>query len=331
MRALVCEELGGEELLVVRDDWPSKPCGPSDVRIAVQAASVNFPDTLVIRGLYQVKQDPPFVVGNELAGVVTEVGADVTGFVTGDRVLAMIGAGAFVEEVVVATPPTQVHRIPAEMPFDEAAAFNLTYGTAGHAWDRADLAAGETVLVLGAAGGCGSAAVEIAKARGAVVIAVAGGPEKGALCRELGADHVIDHTTTAALAPAVRELTGDAGADVLFDPVGGADVRDNLRCLAWNGRYLVVGFTAGAIPQVGLNQTILKSISFVGIAYGASAVRDPAGNRELFDRLFDSYRRGQVRPRIGHRFPLEDGAEAVRVVRDRRALGKVVIDIGSQF
>ena len=325
----MCEAMGGEEHLAVRDDWPTRPCGPGDVRIAVRAASVNFPDTLVIRGLYQVRQDPPFAVGNELAGVVTEVGADVTSFAPGDRVLALTGSGAFVEEVVVSAPPTQVHRIPDEMPFDEAAAFNLAYGTAGHSWDRAGLAAGETVAVLGAAGGCGSAAVEIAKARGATVVAVAGGPEKAALCRDLGADHVIDHTTTAPLAPAVREVTGGRGAAVLFDPVGGADIRDNLRCLAWNGRYLVVGFTAGAIPQVALNQTILKSVSLVGVAYGMSAAFDPAANKELFGRLFDWYRQGLVRPRIGHRFPLEEGAEAVRVVHERRALGKVVIEIGA--
>jgi len=329
MRALVCEAIGGEEHLVVRDDWQPRECGSGDVRIAVAAASVNFPDTLVIRGLYQVKQNPPFVPGMEVSGVVNEVGAQVTAFVPGDRVLVLTGVGAFAEEIVVPVPPTQVHRIPDGMPFDEAAAFDLTYGTAGHAWDRAGLQAGETVLVLGAAGGCGSAAIEIARARGACVIAVAGGAVKTKLCQELGADHVIDHTTVAQLSSAVRELTDGRGVDVLFDPVGGADVRENIRCLGWNGRYLVVGFTAGAIPQLGLNQTILKSISIIGVAYGASAVVDPAANTALFARLFDWYEAGLVRPRIGHRFPLERGADAVRVVHDRQALGKVVIEIGA--
>src|SRR5690606_11793546 len=188
---------------------------------------------------YQVKKEPPFVPGNECAGVVTEVGSDVDGFRVGDRVLALLGAGAFAEEVVVSVPPVQVHRIPDEMPFDDAAAFNLTYCTAGHALlKRAEVQRGETLLVAGAAGGCGSAAIQIAKALGVSVIAVAGGPEKVALCRELGADHVIDHREVEALAPVVKELTGGRGVDVLFDAVGGPDVRDLLRCMAWNGRYL---------------------------------------------------------------------------------------------
>jgi NADPH2:quinone reductase len=159
------------------------------------------------------------------------------------------------------------------------------------------------------------------------VIAVAGGAEKAALCRELGADHVVDHTTVEALAPVVKELTGGAGVDVLFDTVGGPDVRELLRCLAWNGRYLVVGFAGGEVPTIGLNQTILKSISVIGVAYGASAIVDPAGNRALFRKLFDWYREGKVRPHIGQRFGLERGADAVRTVGERRALGKVVIDL----
>jgi NADPH2:quinone reductase len=181
MRALVCTRIGGEEHLEVQSDWPSVACGPKQIRIGVAAASVNFPDVLIIRDLYQVKKNPPFVPGNECAGVVTEVGAEVPGFTVGDRVLALMGTGAFAEEVVVTTPPTQVHRIPDEMPFDEAAAFNLTYGTAALGLQRGAVVAGETVLVTGAAGGCGSAAIQIAKAIGASVIAVAGGAEKVAL------------------------------------------------------------------------------------------------------------------------------------------------------
>jgi NADPH2:quinone reductase len=322
----VCTRIGGEDFLEVRDDWPSEPCGPDQIRIDVRAASVNFPDTLIIRDLYQIKREPPFVVGNEASGVISEVGAEVDGFAVGDRVLALTGTGAFAEELVV-RPPTQIHHLPDEMPWDEAAAFNLTYGTAGHALERGRLEAGETVLVLGAAGGCGSAGIQCAKATGAMVIAVAGGAEKVELCRRLGADHAIDHQTTESLSAAVKELTGGRGVDVLFDAVGGPDVRDYLRCLAWNGRYLVVGFAAGEVPKIGLNQTILKSISVVGVAYGASAIVDPAGNRALFAKLFDWYRAGKIKPHIGHRFSLDKGAEAVRTLTERRALGKVVIEI----
>jgi NADPH2:quinone reductase len=327
MKALVCARIGGEEHLELQDDWPSAVCAPNQVRIAVAAASVNFPDVLIIRDLYQMKKEPPFVPGSECAGTVTEVGSEVEGYAVGDRVLTLMGAGAFAEEVVVTVPPMQVHRIPDEMPFDEAAAFDLTYGTAAIALERGAIQPGETVLVLGAAGGCGSAAIQIGKAMGATVIAVAGGAEKVALCRELGADRTIDHRTTESLSVAVKELTRGHGVDVLFDTVGGPDVRDLLRCLAWNGRYLVVGFAGGEVPTIALNQTILKSISIIGIAYGASAIVDPAGNKALFAQLFEWYRQGKVRPHIGHRFPLARGADAIRTVGERRALGKVVIEM----
>jgi NADPH2:quinone reductase len=327
MRALVCTAIGGEEHLQVRDDWPSEPCGPGQVRVAVAAASVNFPDVLIIRDLYQFKREPPFVPGNECAGVISEVGDGVEGLAVGDRVLALTGTGAFADEVVVSAPPMQVLRIPDEMSFADAAAFNLTYGTAAIGLERGELAPGETVLLLGAAGGCGSAAVQIAKAMGATVIAVAGGREKVALCAELGADHTIDHQTTESLSAAVRELTDGRGADVLFDPVGGPDVRDLFRCLGWNARYLVVGFAGGEVPTIRLNQTILKSVSVVGVAYGMSAIVDPDANRERFDRLFAWYRDGAVRPHIGARFPLDQGADAVRMLGERRALGKVVIEL----
>ena len=325
MRALVCTKIGGEEFLEVQDLFP-EPCGPKDVRVDVSAASVNFPDRLIIRDLYQLKKEPPFIPGNECAGVVIEVGPEVTDFAVGDRVLALIGTGAFAEDVVV-HPPMQVHRIPDEMPFDHAAAFNLTYGTAGLAWQRGALRAGETVLINGAAGGCGSAGIQIAKAIGARVIAVAGGADKVALCRDLGADETIDHLAVEAIAPVVKELTGGGGVDVLFDNVGGPDVRDLLRCLGWNGRYLVVGFAGGDVPKIGLNQTILKSISVIGVAYGASAIINPAGNRALFAQLFDWYRQGQVTPHIGARFPLDKGGDALRLMSDRKAFGKIVIDL----
>jgi NADPH2:quinone reductase len=331
-RALVCTRLDGEDGLELRDDWAvPDELGPNQVRIAVRAASVNFPDALITRGQYQMKAEPPFVPGNECAGVVTEVGTDVTRVAVGDRVLALLGVGAFAGEVLATLPHHQVHRIPDAMSWDHAAALNLATGTAYHGVVlRGGVGAGGSLLVLGAAGGCGSAAVQVGAAVGATVIAVAGGPEKVALATELGAAAVIDHRTLEgerALSRRVLELTGGRGVDAVFDPVGGSDVRDLLRCLAWNGRYLVVGFADGAIPAVPLNLTILKSISLVGVAYGASAIVDPATNDAAFAQLFAWYEEGRVRPHVGHRFPLAQGAAAVATLHDRAALGKVVIEI----
>lgn len=331
MRAVVCTSLTGEDGLDARDDWPAPgACGPEQVRISVRAASVNFPDVLITRGLYQIRKDPPFVPGNEAAGVVTEVGEKVDGVAVGDRVLTLVGVGAFADALLVRPPVQHVHVIPDAMSFAHAAAFDLTYGTSGHALlQRGGLQAGETVLVTGAAGGCGSAAVQIAKAVGARVIAVAGGADKVALAASLGADEVIDHRSLdgdRALSARVAELTGGRGVDVVCDNVGG-EIRDLLRCLGWNGRFLVVGFAAGDVPQLKLNQTVLKSISVIGIAYGASAIVDPASNRALFAQLFAWYEEGRLTPHIGARFPLARAADAVRLVHDRAALGKVVIDV----
>jgi NADPH2:quinone reductase len=282
----------------------------------------------MIRGLYQFRPEPPFVPGSECAGVITEVGDEVSGLAIGDRILTICGSGAFATEVVATPPSHQLHRIPDEMPFDEASSFNMTYGTAIHGLlRRGGLRAGESVLVLGASGGCGSAAVQIAKAAGATVIAVAGGAEKCELARQLGADAVLDHQNIGSLSQAVKELTDGRGVDVVFDTVGGADVREPLRSLAWNGRYLVIGFASGDIPTLKANQAILKCISIVGVAYGMSAILDPQANVEDFAQLFDWYRQGKVAPAIGHRFPLADTAEALRVVHERRALGKVVIEM----
>jgi NADPH2:quinone reductase len=325
--AAVCTELGGEGAVELRD-WEVPPPGPDAVRIKVRAASVNFPDVLMVRGLYQSRLEPPFVVGTECAGVVTEAGPQAPGLAVGDRVLAVVGAGGFATEVVATPPLQQVHRIPDEMPWDEAAAFNITYGTGIHGLlRRGGLRAGESLLVLGAAGGCGSAAVQIAKAAGAMVIAVAGGEDKCELARCLGADLVLDHRALTSLSEAVREHTGGRGVDVVFDTVGVPDAREPLRCLAWNGRYVVIGFASGEVPVIKTNQTILKGISIVGVAYGMSAVADPAANAEDFEQLFAWYRQGLVRPAIGHHFPLADAAGAMRTVFERRVLGKVVIEM----
>src|SRR5580704_7444115 len=240
--AVVCTDLSGEGTLVLRD-WEVPALGAGAVRIAVRAASVNFPDVLIVRGLYQARIEPPFVAGTECAGVITEVGPQVSGIAVGDRVLTLVGSGAFATEVVATPPMQQVHRVPDEMSWAEAAAFNITYGTGIHGLlRRGGLRAGERVLVLGAAGGCGTAAVQIAKAAGATVIAVAGGEDKCALARRLGADVVLDHRGLTSLSAAVRESTGGRGMDLVFDTVGGADVREPLRCLVWKGRYLGIGF-----------------------------------------------------------------------------------------
>jgi NADPH2:quinone reductase len=334
MRAVVCTSLTGETGLELRADWPTPACAPNQIRIKIHAASVNFPDTLIIRGLYQVRAEPPFIPGTEASGIVTEVGSEVQGYTVGDRVLTLSGTDGFAEEVMATPPFQQVHHIPDEMTWEDAAAFNLTYGTAGHGLiQRGHVRAGETVLVTGAAGGCGTAAVQIAAALGARVIAVAGGAEKCALAKQLGAEEVIDHTAfesdERALSTRVAELTGGRGVDLLFDNVGAQegsdDIRDLTRCVGWNGRYLMVGFAGGGIPRVALNRTILRSISFVGVAYGASAIIDPASNHELFLQLFELYREGKVTPHIGHRFALEQTADAIRLLSSRSALGKVIV------
>jgi NADPH:quinone reductase len=325
--AAVCTALSGEGALELQDR-PRVPLSPGSVRIKVRAASVNFPDVLMVRGLYQASLQPPFVAGSECAGVIEEVGPEVSGLSIGDRVLAVVGSGGFATEVVATPPNQQVHRVPDAMPFDEAAAFNITYGTAIHGLlTRGGLKAGEWVLVLGASGGCGSAAVQVAKASGASVVAVAGGAEKCDLARSLGADVVLDHQRIESLSQAVKDHTGGRGVDVVFDTVGGADAREPMRCLAWNGRYLVVGFASGDIPVVKVNQTILKCISLVGVAYGLSAIADPRGNARDFRQLFEWYEQGLVTPSIGHRFALADTAGAMRVVFERKALGKVVVEI----
>jgi NADPH2:quinone reductase len=325
--AAVCTELTGEGSIQIQTLEPVA-LGPGAVRIDVRAASVNYPDVLMIRGLYQSRLEPPFVPGTECAGVITEVGADVVGLSVGNRVLTVCGSGAFATDTVATPPVYQVHRIPDTMPFADAAAFNITYGTGIHGLlRRGGLHEGESVVVLGASGGCGSAAIQIAKAAGAQVIAVAGGDEKCQLAHQLGADAVLDHHTLTSLSEAVKRHTGGRGADVVFDTVGGPDIREPLRSLAWNGRYLVIGFASGDIPTIKVNQTILKGISVVGVAYGMSAIIDPQANAEDFAQLFEWYGQGKVTPSIGHRFALADTADALRVLFERRALGKVIIEM----
>lgn len=326
-RGVVCTALTGEDGLEIRE-LPARSPGAGEIRIAVRAASVNYPDVLMTRGQYQASAEPPFVVGTECAGEIVEVGPDVAGFGPGDRVLALVGTGAFATEAIARPGQAQVFRIPDSMPWAEATSFNLTYGTAYHGLiRRGGLVAGETVAITGASGGCGSAAIQVAKAAGAgTVIAIAGGKAKCDLARSLGADVVIDHTETPGYSGAVRDATRTFGVSVFFDPVGGADIREALRSIAWGGRYLMIGF-AGGIPVVRLNQTILKNISLVGVAYGMSAILDPQANGEDWEQLFRWYDEGKVEPAVGHVYPLARAAEAMRAVYERRAVGKVVIEM----
>lgn len=325
-RAVVCTALTGEDGLEVQEQ-PDRPLKSGEVRIAVRAASVNYPDVLIIRGQYQSQAEPPFVVGSECAGEISEVGPDVTGWQAGDRVLALTGS-AFATQVIAQTGLGQVFRVPASMPWAVATSLNVTYGTAYHGLiRRGRLTAGETVAITGASGGCGTAAIQVARAAGArTVVAIAGGPAKCDLARRLGADAVIDHTAVGDYSAAVREATGSRGVDVFFDPVGGADIRPALRSIAWGGRYLVVGFVAG-IPVLRLNQALLKNLSLIGVAYGASAMADPEANRQDWAQLFRWYEEGKIAPAVEEAYPLDQAAQALRAVRERRAVGKVVIEM----
>ncbi|MFF3568621.1 NADPH:quinone oxidoreductase family protein [Nocardia jiangxiensis] len=328
MKSWVCNTLTGESGLSL--ETRARPaCGADQVRVRNHAAALNFPDTLITRGLYQLALEPPFVPGSEFAGTITEVGDNVAEFRVGQRVLALTGYAAFSEEVLVTPPGQQLHRIPDGMPFTDAAGLTLTYGTAIHALtQRGRLKRDETLLVLGSAGGCGSAAVQIGAAMGARVIAAASTDAKCRTAREMGATDTINYGTEDLRTQLLR-LTDGAGADVIFDPVGGSLFDQAKRCAAWNGRYLVVGFAAGDIPQLGINYTILKSISVTGVAYGMSAIKDPATNITNINQLFDWYTDGRIRPLIGSIYPLEALPDACAALWERRATGKTVITFAS--
>lgn len=322
MRALVCSEYGpldGLEVAEVADPTP----GHGEVVMGVAAAGVNFPDLLIVQGLYQAKPDLPFTPGAEAAGVVESVGEGVRGVSAGDRVVGLGLIGAFAEKWAV--PATSLLPIPPGLALDEAAAFGLTYGTTYHALvDRAVLQAGETLLVLGAAGGVGSAAVELGKALGATVIAAASTEEKLEFCRGLGADAVVNYSTDD-LKSRVRELTDGAGADVVYDPVGGEFSEAALRATAWGARFLVVGFAAGEIPSIPLNLTLLAERSVMGVFWGAWVARHPGGSAANFAALAEMIAGGRIRPRIAARFGLDDFSAAFATLAERRALGKVIL------
>ena len=324
MKAVLCKQYGPPETLVV-EDVPSPRAGPGEAVVSVKAASINFPDVLIIQNKYQFKPPLPFSPGSELAGVVKEVGAGVSSVRPGDKVMAFTTYGAFAEEVK--TDAARLLPIPEGMDYETAAAFVLTYGTSDHALrDRGSLQAGETLLVLGAAGGVGLAAIEIGKALGARVIACASSDEKLAVCREHGADATINYAAED-LRERIKSLTEGRGVDVIYDPVGGAYTEPAFRSVAWRGRLLVVGFAAGEIPKLPLNLALLKGASVVGVFWGDFARREPKAFAGSIARLGLWFREGKLRPHVSKVYPLEKAADALKLMAARQVKGKVVLAV----
>ncbi len=326
MKAVLCKAFGEPESLSL-EDVPAPTPGPAEVLIDVHCAALNFPDVLMIQGKYQVRPDFPFSPGGELAGKVAAIGADVSHVRVGERVFCGTGHGAFAEQVAV--PEAVVRSMPKSMSFAEASGFSTTYGTSYHALkQRAQLLPGETLLVLGAAGGVGLTAVELGKTMGARVIAAASTEKKLAAAAAAGADELIDYSD-GLLKDKVKELTSGKGADVIYDPVGGDMFDQCMRCINWKGRILVVGFTAGSIPKVPINLILLKGCQLVGVFYGAFTAREPAENAKNFSELLQFYEEGRIHPHVGQEFSMQHYAEALRCLSNREAIGKVVLNIKS--
>ena len=333
MKALQCVELGGPEKLVV-NDVADPEIAEDHIIIEVKSASVNFPDVLMIQGLYQFQPPLPFIPGGESAGVVIEIGDGVEGLNIGDKVFAATGVGGICEKILA--HKNNVRPIPENMDFEIAAALSVTYGTSIYALkQRANLKAGETLLVLGASGGVGLATVQLGKAMGAKVIAAASTQEKVDICIENGADEGfvypsgnLDRDQQKELSNKIKELTGGLGPNVIYDPVGGTYAEPCLRSIAWDGRYLVIGFAAGAdqIPKMPLNLTLLKGCQIVGVFWGAWTGMFPAKNQKNFEELFEMYKDGKINPAPSDKFTLETSAEAIAHLKDRKAKGKVVIN-----
>lgn len=322
MRAVLCKELGPPESLVV-EDVPTPEMKAGEVLVKVGACGVNFPDTLIIQGKYQHKPDLPFSPGGEIAGEVIDLAPGVTNVKKGDRVIALCGHGGFAEEIAV--DASRLVPIPDEMDYVTASAFLLTYGTSYHALkQRAKLQPGETLLVLGAAGGVGLAAVELGKAMGAKVIAAASTDEKLALAKGHGADELINYSTED-LKGRAKELTGGKGVDVVYDPVGADLFEPAVRATGWNGRILVIGFAGGYIPKLPVNLTLLKGSSVVGVFWGEFTRREPEVSAQNNKELLEMFLNGKVKPQITQTFPLEKAADALYTLQNRKALGKVVV------
>ena len=326
MKALLCKQFGPPDSLVL-EDLPSPSAGAGEVVISIKAASVNFPDVLIIQNKYQVKPPLPFSPGSELAGVVKELGAGVTNVKPGDKVIAFTAFGAFAEEVK--TEAVRLLPLPEGMSYEEGASFILTYGTTDHALrDRGQMKAGETLLVLGAAGGVGVAAIEIGKALGARVIACASSDEKLAVCRQHGADETINYATED-LRERIKALAGGKGVDVIYDAVGGPYSEPAFRSIAWRGRHLVIGFAAGEIPKLPLNLALLKGASVVGVFWGDFTRREPQAFAKSATQLARWYKEGKLKPHVSATFPLAQAAEAMNLLASRKAKGKIVIRIGA--
>ncbi len=324
MKAIVCKAYGPPESLTY-EDVAEPVAGANEVVVSVEAASLNFPDLLVIQNKYQFKPQLPFSPGCEMAGVVKTLGAGVSNVKVGDRVMAFCDHGAFAEEVKVQAP--RLVPVPEGMDASTAAAFLLTYGTSDHAIrDRGELKAGETMLVLGAAGGVGLAAVEIGKAIGARVIACASSEEKLQVCRDHGADATIDYAHED-LRERIKALTDGKGADVIYDAVGGPYTEPSLRSIAWRGRLLVVGFAAGDIPKIPINLTLLKGCSIVGVFWGDWTRREPKAFVESVAQLGSWYRAGKLKPHVSATFPLAKTVDALQMLAARKSTGKVVIAV----
>ena len=330
MKAALCTHYGPPEEMEIRD-VPSPVPGKNQVLISVKACGVNFPDVLMIQDKYQFKPALPFSPGGEVAGVVKSVGEGVTNVKAGDRVCVSTGSGGMAEEVL--GDARRVMKVPDGVGFDVASSFMVTYGTSWHALkDRADLKAGENLVVLGAAGGVGTSAIEIGKALGARVIAGASTQEKVDLAKKLGADDgfvypkvPLSRDQQKQLSEDIKRLTGGQGADVLYDPVGDDYAEPALRAMNWNGRYLVIGFAAGQIPKVPLNLTLLKGCQIVGVFWGAMAARDPKHAADSMQAPLDMVAAGKLKPYVSEHFPLADAGKAIRLLMDRKAKGKVVV------
>lgn len=322
MQAWICNELSGPDALTWQDA-PSREPGPGEVRVAIKAASLNFPDLLIVQGKYQMKPALPFVPGAEFAGVVDAVGEGVSHLSVGTPVAGFGGTGGFGTHTVTAA--AKLMPLPPTFSFEDAAAFLCTYGTTYHGLiDRGALKAGETVLVLGAAGGVGTAAIQIAKAAGAKVIAAASTDEKCALCKELGADATINYTTQN-LRDELKTLTDGKGPDVIYDPVGGDFTEAAFRSIAWRGRLLVVGFANGTIPAIPLNLALLKGASIMGVFWGEFARREPHNNAASLMALATWYAEGKIKPLIEHKLPMSQLKEAFALMGTRQVRGKVVL------
>ena len=332
MRALLSKAVGGPETLEMTEiDAPV--AGPGQVVVAVKACAINYPDVIIIEDKYQFKPPRPFAPGGEIAGVVDSVGEGVTNVKAGDRVIAMLGHGGLAEKVIA--DPARLYPLPEGRSFAEGASLILTYCTTIHALlDRGHLKHGQSLLVLGAAGGVGLAAIELGKAFGARVVAAVSSEEKAAAAKQAGADETIiygrapfDKDQSKALAEQFKAAGGKGGFDIIYDPVGGDYAEPALRSIGWEGRYLVVGFPAG-IPKLPLNLTLLKSCDVCGVFWGAFAARDPAANAAHTDHLFRLWQEGKIAPRVTEVFPFERGGDAIAKMAARGAIGKLVVEVG---